>query len=158
MPDEPRVTETYDASNPDALQHAQFEERRKAREDADFLRVAMGTKPRRASLYRLLERCHIYGDTFHGEESHLSAFCQGQENIGKQLMLAAMDASPDLYMSMIQEQREEERRLEAVRKRENQASESGNAVDPREMAPDLPPPQGWPGHTPPPKPKPKGNE
>src|SRR6267154_4206594 len=113
MPDDLPL-ESFDASDPAAAANAEREAARKARDDADVLRKLMFSKQGRGFLYRRLEMCHIYGNTFAGEETHVSAFQQGEENVGKRLMLEAMDASPDLYVQMIKEQREESKRLDQV--------------------------------------------
>lgn len=146
-------TETFDASDPAATDNANREARRKARDDADQLRLIMHTKQGRAFLYRLLERCNIYGDTFTPGQADATAFKLGQENIGKQLMLATMDASADLYVQMIKEQKDEEKRLDEVRRTERknrEAQEPGAPLTP-DLVPDLPPPAGYPGGPPLPK-------
>jgi len=143
--------EPFDATDPAASANASREVARKKREDADELRKLMLTKPGRAFLYRRLERCHIYGATFAGEETHISAFRQGEENIGKQLMLEAMDASPDLYVKMIKEQREEEARLDEVRRTEARNREETEKPPDMNLMVDLPPPAGYPGGPPLPK-------
>ena len=84
------ISETFDAADPAAIDNANRDERRKAREDADVLRALMMGKHGRAWLYRLLERCNIYGDPFAPGQGDVTAFKLGQENIGKQLMLQAM--------------------------------------------------------------------
>ena len=67
-----RVAETFDASDPVAVNNAKREESRRAREDADVLRKLMHTKPGRAWLYRFLASCHIYGSTLPAKR-HTSA-------------------------------------------------------------------------------------
>ena len=131
------------------------EQARRKREDADVVRKLMKDKNGRSWLYRLLETCHIYGDTFRGEETHLSAFCQGQENVGKQLMLEVIDASGDLYITMMREQREEEARLAKEAKKRADKAEGRNEppLTPSMQGPDLAPPPGWPGHKTPVKPQ-----
>jgi hypothetical protein len=143
--------EPFDATDPAASANAARELARKKREDADELRKIMWSKPGRAFLYRRLERCHIYGETFAGESTHISAYRQGEENIGKQLMLEAMDASPDLYVKMIKEQREEEARLDEVRRTEARNREEAEKPPDVNSMVDLPPPAGYPGGPPLPK-------
>jgi hypothetical protein len=143
--------EPFDATDPAANANAEREAIRKKRDDADQLRHIMRNKKGRAFLYRLLERCHIYGDTFAGEDTHISAFRQGEENVGKQLMLEGMDASPDLYVEMIKEQRDEEKRLDEVRRTEQRNREEAEKPPQTKMMVDLPPPAGYPGGPPLPK-------
>lgn len=143
--------EQFDATDPKAINNAEREVARKKRQDADELRKILHSKTGRAFLYRLLERCNIYGDTFAGEQTHISAFRQGQENVGKQLMLAAMDASPDLYVQMVKDQRDEEGRLDEVRRSEAKDRESRDNPSGIQAMVDLPPPAGYPGGPPMPK-------
>jgi hypothetical protein len=143
-------TETFDAADPAAIDNAKREEKRKAREDSDVLRLIMHSKQGRAWLYRHLERCNIYGETFAPGQSDVTAFKLGQENVGKQLMLSAMDASSDLYVKMVNEQREEAKRLDEVRRteRKNREANDPSASAPQDFVADLPPPAGYPGGPP----------
>ena len=150
MADEPQ--ETFDASDKAAIDNASRDAAAKARADADQLRTIMMTKPGRAWLYRFLERCNIYGDSFTPGQPDVTAFKLGNENIGRQLMLTAMNASADLYVKMVNEQREEERRLDEVRRKENKKREEREApVDVASLVAPLPPPAGYPGGPPLPK-------
>ena len=153
MPDD-LALESFDATDPAAIANADRESKRKAREDADILRFLMQTKKGRAFLYRRLEMCHIYGAgltagiTFAPGQPDMTAFQLGQENIGKRLMMEAMDASPDLYVQMMREQREEEARLDEVRRREERNREVQNrpmSEGELKLVYDLPPPAGYPG-------------
>jgi hypothetical protein len=142
------MTETVNAADPAEEKRLREEERQLARNDAAVIRKIMMTHNGRAWIYRFLERCSIFGDTFHGEETHRSAFAQGQENIGKQLWLAVQDASLDLYVQMVKEQREEEKRLAKVRRADGEA-QTPEAIDAEEALGvnahmiDLPAPEGW---------------
>lgn len=144
--------ETFDASDASAEANVRRDVARVAREDADVLRALMHNKPGRAWLYRFLEGCHIYGETFAAEQTHVSAFRQGQENVGKQLLLAAQGASVDLYMTMIREHQAEEARVAEVRRKERIARERESNPEPEGgLMNDLPPPAGYPGGPPLPK-------
>lgn len=156
MADEP--AETFDASDAAAEANVRRDASRIVREDADVLRAIMHNKPGRAWLYRFLESCHIYGSTFAGEETHVGAFQQGEENVGKKLMLATQAASVDLYMTMIKEHQAEEARLSEVRRKEriNRERETDTGTTSSAPFPDLPPPAGYPGGPPLPKPKIQG--
>lgn len=150
MADETR--ETFDAADPAATDNASRDAASKARSDADYLRTIMHSKNGRAWLYRLLERCNIYGESFAPGQPDVTAFKLGHENIGRQLMLAAMDASADLYVKMVNEQRDEEKRLDEVRRRERKNREEREApVDVSTLVAPLPPPAGFPGGPPLPK-------
>lgn len=141
--------EPFDATDPAAINNAEREAKRQAKQDADALRSLMLSKAGRAFLYRRLERCHIYATTFAPGQPDVTAFNLGEENVGKQLMSEAMDASPDLYVTMIKEQRDEAKRLDQVRETEQRNRE--NAERPpsaEEMVAPLPPPAGYPGGPP----------
>jgi hypothetical protein len=124
--------------------------KKEAREDADALRTIMRSKNGRAWLYRLLAKCNVYGPTFEPGHPDITAFRLGQENIGKQLMLDCMAASDQLYILMLSEQREEEKRLAKVRRADVEA-QTPEAIDAEETLGvnahmiDLPPPEGWAG-------------
>lgn len=110
-PEEPKKN-YVDAADPRQIEAAKKEEGQRRRADRDFYQLMMSTPARRDSFYRLLERCHIYGTTadlgsIERPSDPLRTYYQaGEENIGKQLMLAAMDASLDLYLRMLKEQKE----------------------------------------------------
>lgn len=144
------LTETFDAADPAAIDNAKREEKRREREDADVLRIIMHTKQGRAWLYRRLESCHIYTSTFQPGQPDVTAFALGEENVGKKLMVDAIAASPDLYMTMIKEQRDEEKRLDAVRRteRKNREQRDPAASMTPDLVPHLPPPAGYPGGPP----------
>jgi hypothetical protein len=105
----------------------------------------MHDKKGRAWLYRLLERCNIYGDSFAPGQGDVTSFRLGQQNIGRQLMLEAMEASADLYVQMVKDQRDEERRLEEVRRKENEARQANDPFAPAPVAGmvDLPEPNAF---------------
>ena len=133
--------QSFDAADPVAENNARADVARFKRADADVLRTIMMGKEGRAWLYRFLDRCHIFGDTFAGEQTHLSAFMQGQENIGRQLWLDVQNASLDLYMKMMKEQKDEEKRVEGVRKKEEEKRRGNQAEPTANMQwPELPPP------------------
>ncbi len=119
--------ETFDASDPAAEDNAKRDAARVARQDADVIRKLLHDKDGRAWFYRHLQSCHIFGagrsgpvegSTFAPGQSDVTAYRLGEENIGKRLMMQAMDASPDLYLLMIKEQRAEDKRLDEVRRTE----------------------------------------
>jgi hypothetical protein len=106
VPDKPERPQGFDASDPRHIEAAKKESGRQKREDRDFWQMCMSTPQRRASLYRLLERCHIYSTPADTESVNRTFFKLGEENVGKQIMLSAMDASTDLYLKMLKEQKE----------------------------------------------------
>ena len=109
LPEEPEKSHGYNAADPQQIEAARREAGQRKREDADFWRVAMSTPQRRASLYRLLESCSIYGTAadfgtlHHGSDALRTYFNLGREDVGKRIMVAAMEASLDLYLTMVKE-------------------------------------------------------
>lgn len=110
--EQPEKAPGYNAADPKDVENARKEAGQHRRQDRDFWRIAMSTPERRASLYRMLENCHIYGssadlgDAARGSDPHRTYFSLGEENVGKRMMLSAMDASLDLYLTMVKEQKE----------------------------------------------------
>jgi hypothetical protein len=101
-----------DAADPKQIEAAKKEEGQRRREDRDFYQLLMSTPARRASFYRILERGHIYGspadlgNAARGADALATYYALGEENFAKQMMLSAMDASLDLYLQMLKEQKE----------------------------------------------------
>lgn len=148
--------ETFDASDAVAESNAKRDVARRERADLDVMRGVMHTKQGRDWLYRFLNACHINNTPFAPGQPDVTAFHLGEEHVGKQVLLLAMTASTDLYMKMIQEQQEEERRLADVRRteRKNREEREDGPTNPAAMVAPLPPPAGFPGGPPLPK-KPK---
>lgn len=154
MADETPV-ETFDATDTAAEDNARREVARHERMDADAIRYVMHRPSGRAWFYRLLTDCHIFGagrvgpvagTSFVPGSSDVTFYQLGEENIGKRLMMEAMNASPDLYLLMIKEQRDDGKRLDEVRRKERINREREDApVNPQDFTPDLPPPAGFPG-------------
>lgn len=145
---------SYDASDETAENNAKRDEARKQREDEETLKRLLSHKSGRAWFYRKLERCHIYGTPFQPGEIHETVFRLGQEDIGKRLMLEAVYACPDLYMTMLAEARKEQERIAGLRADEEKKRRAEDDVALRTQGFELPPPPGFPGHVPPPEGKP----
>lgn len=84
---------------------------KKAKKEAEFndalkldvIRNVMRTAAGRRWLYGILDMCYIYGNPFTPGQSDVTAFNLGQANIGKILLADIQAATPDLYLTMIQE-------------------------------------------------------
>jgi hypothetical protein len=150
------VVETPDSADPEAERNARKEERARARADADVVRNIMRSKEGRAWLYRKLKAWHLYDSPFYPGQSDVTAFRLGELNCATQLEIEVRNASLDLYVTMLKDQRDEEKRLDNVKREERTRREADlgpiSAVE--AMAVHLPPPPGYPGGPPvPPKPK-----
>ena len=139
------MTQPYDAADPVAENNARRDEARRRREDAQTIRRLMVDVSGRAWLYRILERCHIYASAFAPGEPETTFFRMGEENIGKQMMMAAMAAAPDLYMQMLAEARKQEEHA-AITSADEEGKRSENATAVAMQGFDLPAPEGWPDH------------
>lgn len=130
--------DAYDAADPNAFANAQKDQLRKDREDRDVVRRILMTKQGRAWLRRKLDRCHINNSPFVAGQADVTAYHLGAESIGREMMLEAMGASVDLYMTMIKESQEEDRLQSDQRKGERKNRDTAaNALD---QVPYLPPP------------------
>jgi hypothetical protein len=144
--------EPFDATDPAAEANVKRDAARRDRNDLDVLRVLMRDKKGRDFLYRFLDSCHINNTPFAPGQPDVTAFHLGEEAVGKRVLLLAMSASTDLYMKMIQEQQEEEKRLAEVRRKERQNREEREGpIDVSALVAPLPPPAGYPGGPPLPK-------
>ena len=142
------LSSPFDATDERAENNARRDVKRIQDQDTDALRRFLkGHKNNRAWYYRQLLNCHIYGSPFDPgrPDTNNTMFRLGEENVGKRLMIQAIDASPDLYMLMLKEHKEEEARLESVRQNEEDKRNSDNEAMIRTQGFEVSPPVGWPG-------------
>lgn len=151
MPDD-LPSEQFDAADPAAEANAKREQARRERNDLDVMRLILREKPGRDWLFRFLDSCHINNSPFAPGQADVTAYHLGEEAVGKRILLLAMTASVDLYMKMIKEQQDEEKRLNEVRRTERRNREEKEApIDVASLVAPLPPPAGYPGGPPLPK-------
>jgi len=143
----------YDATDETAENNARRDEARRKREDAETVKRLMSHKNGRAWVYRFLDKCHIHNTPFVPGDPYTSAFHAGEENAGKRLFHDVIDACADLYLVMLAEAKKEEERLAAaaIDTDKTRQAEHDAAVQTQGFV--LPPPEGWPGHMPQPKPE-----
>lgn len=139
----------YDATDPVAENNARRDEARRQREDAETVKRLLSHKNGRAWFYRQLTKCHIYDTPFAPGDPTTTFFQMGQENIGKQLMMQAINVCPDFYLTMLAEANKEEERIAAMRADEDKKRQDEEDAAVRTQGFNLPPPPGWPGHVPP---------
>lgn len=117
---------TRNAANRDETEELARQQRQNERADADVLRKIMMSPNGRSWLWRLLEWCDAHSDPFvpgvDGERE--TSRNLGRQVVGKHLMMQAMGASTDLYLTMMREARE---KAEAERKAKLQAEEKAAA-------------------------------
>jgi hypothetical protein len=149
--------EPFDASDAVAVNNAQRDAERIRREDADVIRAILHSKKGRAWMIRQLDRCHVNSPAkFVVGQPDATAHNLGLEAYGLMLLQDVMAASVDLYMKAITEQQEEVRRQNDVRRNEAKRREEAERGQSGMAAMEaLPPPEGFPGHTPPAPPRKK---
>lgn len=84
---------------------------KKARKDAEFndalrldvIKNVMSAPAGRRWMYGLMEMCHCFHTSFIAGAPDATAFREGERNIGLQIIADVQSASPDLYLTMIQE-------------------------------------------------------
>lgn len=54
-------------------------------------------------LWWIFEITDILGSSFRGEETHLTAFALGQENVGKQILARLETTAPDAWLKLREE-------------------------------------------------------
>lgn len=89
------------ASDPQQVADAAALERLRAERDADDLRAVLGTAEGRRVLQRLIfDWGGLHRASFRGEDTHATAFCEGQRSFATRLMAeigaTAPAAIPDL--------------------------------------------------------------
>ena len=97
-----------DANVKNAADEAQVEEggakaqRLRAQELSD-VRQILSTKGGRRFMWRLLSASGVYRLSFAGEQSHTTAFQDGERNVGLRFLADVMDADPKNFLVMSDE-------------------------------------------------------
>lgn len=99
--------------NPDELDDLELREeaqKRKLRRENELIDVqqVMMTKCGRALIWRQLSRLNVYGNPFVAGMPDVTAFQCGERNAGLWLLQEVMEACPDLYAKMQEEQNVQE--------------------------------------------------
>lgn len=92
----------YDAGDPQDVKAAIKESKRWDDKRARVLLGILGSEDGRRWLREVLELCRI-GDNPFSKDSLVMSFRCGEINVGNQVMAQLMNASPKLYMRMMQE-------------------------------------------------------
>lgn len=93
----------YDANDEKQVKAAKEKAKLNEALRLDVIRNVMQSAAGRSWIYSILEMCHIYGNPFIPGQQDVTAFNLGQANIGKILLVDVQVATPDLYLTMIQE-------------------------------------------------------
>ena len=97
-------SQAYDTSDPQEVNKAKKRASRTRADRLRFVEAAMTTKEGRAWFYDLLVRCKTISTPF-VEDPYRSAFNQGMQNIGLQVLSDIQDSAPNEYIKMITENR-----------------------------------------------------
>src|SRR5512143_2239033 len=75
------------------------------RQRRDVISGLMSSNPGRAWMLEILERCHLFQTSF-DTNAAITAFREGERNIGAQFLSDIMRACPDQFMLMMRERNE----------------------------------------------------
>ncbi len=78
-----------------------------ARQEFDDFLFVMRSKPGRRFVWRLLSWTHVFRTSFTGNSE--TYFREGERNIGCRIMNEIHSLCPDLYLTMVKEQRDDKR-------------------------------------------------
>lgn len=83
--------------------------------DDDYLRQVLDTVAGRAVFWRLLELCHPFRQSFVKDNTHLTAYNEGERHIGTELFEMILRVKPEIYITMQSEaEKREDRKKERV--------------------------------------------
>lgn len=95
----------FNAADEDQVKGRKRKDRRiRERELAD-IKAIMTTQEGRRYMWRMLDKAGIYRSSFTGNSS--TFFNEGQRNIGLIILADINESCPDLYLTMIEENRKE---------------------------------------------------
>jgi len=103
MPDEELERKPFDANDPVQVEKAKRAAGRQRRADADIVRKIMLTSEGRSWMYRKLVACHIYEPSFVPGSSDITAYREGERNVGNLLLQEVQLAAPQQYIEMVKE-------------------------------------------------------
>lgn len=95
--------EPYDTSSKEQVNKARKKAARTRKDRLEFVKASMSLEEGRSWFYDIMNRCAVFTNPFEGEDTHRTAFRLGEQNIGKQILVDVLDAAPDQYMRMIEE-------------------------------------------------------
>ena len=136
---------THDAGRGDEIK-AEQRQKALARADADVLRKIMLSRNGRDWLWRLLDWCDVYSEPFVPGVDGERETCRnlGRQMVGKRLNMEVMEASQDLYITMLREAREAEQMArQEKRAAEKREAKQEDVLEPEDMpegSVDLPAP------------------
>lgn len=112
MPGPDAPLPTNDANDPKLLDRALKAAKSQQRIDDLVLQEWMATPQSRDYVYRLLESCYCFeagvdlGSQYRAADTHSTYFMAGRRQVGLQVLADLQRSAPELYMTMLSEQRE----------------------------------------------------
>lgn len=110
MVDHPAVAEAeaaaevpFDTSDPVQVNTARKKAARKTRGKLDVVGAVMEQKEGRSWIYGMLADAHMWTPSYVRGDSHATAFQEGERNAGLRLLTDVMAAAPQLYVTMVAE-------------------------------------------------------
>lgn len=99
------AAQSYDANDPEQVNKAKKTAGRKKRVHLDYVSYLLASPAGREWYYRLLLACDTYRTCFVADDvnGRLSAFREGKNFVGLQLIADARKCNPDLYDKMLRE-------------------------------------------------------
>lgn len=95
----------FDASDPKAVELQKIAAGRRKQLDQNVVKSLMNTVEGRSWVWRLLESCHIYHSSLDINNPQVTAFNEGERNVGLRVMAMVVGES-ELYMQMMKESKE----------------------------------------------------
>lgn len=97
------------ANNKEQLKKLKLKARRKEVQEQNDLRGILATPSGRRFIWKHLSECGTFHTSFTGEQTNLTHFKLGQQNIGFYLLSQIHQADPDAYSLMCREAEGEKR-------------------------------------------------
>lgn len=97
MPDE-----EFDASDEKAVNDRKSRLGRQRAADLQVVKNLLSTETGRSWVWRFLEFCHVYTQSFDGEALS-TVFNEGQRSVGNKFLIEITKADPDAYVAMMKE-------------------------------------------------------
>jgi hypothetical protein len=82
---------------------ATFRAANQRRQDDEFLRNALKSRAGRDFFWRFLERTHIFETSYSAGAFDMTAFREGERNLGLALLTNILRVAPEAWMQMMQE-------------------------------------------------------
>jgi hypothetical protein len=92
----------FDASDPKQVQDRKTALGRQRVTDEQVVKLLLSTEPGRSWVWRQLEFCHVFAQSFDGEALG-TAFNEGQRSVGLRLIGEVTRADPEAYVLMMRE-------------------------------------------------------